>query len=204
MMGGFRPDAHTLQGQADLTADILAFVLRCDVHIAGIVIGLFGRCAVFIQFEQIELHFRAEGEGVAGSFRVVDRLLQQGTDITFKGGAVRIGDGAEHSGHLAVFRPPGKDGEGIGVRVQKQIRAGLIAEAGDGRSVDGNATGEGPIQLRRHNGNVFRFSGHIAECQPKEFHILLLHKLHDFLLRILHIHTCLPFDCRGSHPRGSL
>ena len=117
-------------------------------------------------------------------------LLQNAAGIVDEQIAVLIRNGAEHPNHAAMLGPPGQNGDGCTVRVQKQIRMYLIAEAGNGGSVNGNAVFEGPLQLVGHNGDIFRPALYITEGQSNEFDIFLLNILHDFLWRVFHIHTC--------------
>ena len=111
MVGAFRPDAHALQRQADLPADILPLVCRGNVHVTGMVIGNFGRLAVLVPLEQIKLHLCSEGKGQPGLFCILYRFLQQTPGIRSDHGAVRLGHGAEHPHHPPMFRPPGQHTE---------------------------------------------------------------------------------------------
>ena len=71
--------------------------------------------------------------------------------------------------------------------MEEQIGMHLIAEAGDGRGIDGNTVLKSPLQLLGHDGNILIASVYIAEGKADEFHILLLDILHDFLGRVFHI-----------------
>ena len=79
--------------------------------------------------------------------------------------------------------------------MEEQIGMHLVAEAGDGGSIDGNAVLKGSLQLLGHDGNVLIASVYIAEGKADEFHILLLDILHDFLWRVFH--NTLPFRNPG-------
>lgn len=54
--------SHLLKRQANFPAHILAPVLGGNVQIPGVVIGGFGRLAVFVPTEEIKLHLGAEGK----------------------------------------------------------------------------------------------------------------------------------------------
>ena len=54
MVGGFRLNSHALQRQADLPADVLALVVRGDIHIGCPVVGNVRRFAVFIQLKEVK------------------------------------------------------------------------------------------------------------------------------------------------------
>ena len=186
VMAGLRADTHPLQGQTDLPADILAFVLGGNIHVAGMVIGNFNGFAVVIQPEQVELQLRTDGKHVTGPGRVLHRPLQNAAGIMDKQYSVLIRNGAVHPHHPAAFRPPGQHRQRGGVGMQEQIRMHLIPEPGNGGGIDGNAVFKGPFQLMGHDGDVLGMPPHITERQADELHILLLDILHDLLGCVLH------------------
>ena len=77
-------------------------------------------------------------------------------------------------GCLALLRTPGQHHDGVGLRVQKEVGVGLVPEACDGGGVDGDAVGEGPLQLRGHDGYILGLARHIAEGQTYPFQSVLL------------------------------
>ena len=77
--------------------------------------------------------------------------------------------------------------------MEKQVGMHLVAEAGDGGSVDGNAVLEGAFQLVGHDGDILLgLPKHVAERKADELHVLLLNELYDLLRRIFHTATNLP------------
>ena len=58
----FRENSHLLQCQTDLTADILSFIIRRNVHIACLIIGSQCCLTVFIQPKKVKLDFGAKRE----------------------------------------------------------------------------------------------------------------------------------------------
>ena len=192
VVGALRTNAHPLQHQADLPADRFPPVIRRDVHVARTVIGDPGGLAVFVQTEQIELHLRAKCKAEALGLGGRRRPLQDAPRIPFKGPAVRIGDVAEHPHHLALLRPPRKLDQRGGVRVEQQIGADLAAEALHRRGVKGDPVGEGPLELGGHDRHVVLLSIDVAEGQTDKLDVLLLHELHYFFRRVLHVLTCFP------------
>lgn len=85
-----------------------------------------------------------------------------------------MGNAAEHAHNSAVFWSPGKYHQGIRFWMEQQIRFGFIAEACNGRTVNGNAIGKSPRQFIRHDGDIFLFAKNIAKCQTDEFDIFFL------------------------------
>ena len=65
MVRAFGHDAHLLERQAYLAADILALIQRRDIHIASVIVGNSGSVSVFISLEKIELHLGLEVEAIA-------------------------------------------------------------------------------------------------------------------------------------------
>ena len=135
VVGALRPDAHLLQRQADLAADVLAAVLGGYVHVARVVVGDAGRLAVLVALEDVKLHLGAEGKAVARVLGPLHGAAQQRAGVRLKGAAVGILYVAEEPDDLAVFGPPGQLCKRARVGVQEHIRAHLAAEARDGRGV---------------------------------------------------------------------
>ena len=192
MVGAFRPDAHALQRQADLPADVLPLISRGNIHISGVVIGDAGGLAVLIPAEQVKLHLRAEGERQPRRLCILHSLFQQAPGIRLDDLTAGTADCAEHPHHAAMLRPPRKHAEGTGIGMQQQIGVNLAAEAGDGGAVNGDAIAERPIQFRGHDGNVLLAAFHIAEGHSDELHVLLRRILFDFFHRIPHYAPAFP------------
>ena len=167
------------------------------------VIGLLGGFAQLVPLEEIELHLRTEGEGNAHVLGLTHRLTEQLAGVGLEGGAVGPDDAAEHAGHPAMVGPPGQQAQRGRVRLQKQVGAHLIAEAGDGRGVKGDAVLKRPVKLVGMDGDILLPPRQVAEGQADELDVLLRHILPDFLFGILHSQA-LPFSvCRIHLPIGA-
>ena len=191
MVGAFRADAHLFKRQADLAADVLALILGRNVHVPGAVVGDRGRFAVFVPPEEIKLHLRTKRERNAHRRGVVYRLLQQRAAVTLKGCAVRAQNAAEQARHTPVIRPPREQTERRGVRLQKEIRAQFVAEAGDSGGVKRDAGGKRAVERIRQNGHVLLVAGQVKKRHAKELDVLLRDILPDLGLGILHCCSCL-------------
>ena len=71
-------------------------------------------------------------QGNAHVLGLTHRLTEQLAGVGLEGGAVGPDDAAEHAGHTAMIGPPGQQAQRGRVRLQKQVRMHLVAEAGDG------------------------------------------------------------------------
>ena len=60
VVGGLRLDAHVDKSKADLPADILSFVLRGHIHVAGPVKGDLCGIPILIRLEKVEFHLRSK------------------------------------------------------------------------------------------------------------------------------------------------
>ena len=189
VVGALRLDAHLLQHQADLPADMLSLVVGGDIHVAGLVVGDGGGPAVFIELEEIEFHLRAEGEVAALGGGIGHGFFQDAAGVPLEGPAIGVENIAEHPHDLALLRPPRKLDQRGRVRPQQQVGTGLAAKAINGRGVDGDAVFKGAAQLAGHDGHVVLPAVDIAEGQADEPDVLLLYELHDLFLRILHSST---------------
>jgi hypothetical protein len=83
-------------------------------------------------------------------------------------------------------QPPGQHCQGIWVRVQQQVRIGLVPKARNGGAVKGDALGKGSGQLPRQDGDILLPAKYIAEGQPDKLNILFLYILQNLVLRIFH------------------
>ena len=175
MVGALRGNAHALQHQADLPADVLPLVLRGYVHIARMVKGLGGGVSVGIGLKKVELKFRADLHGDPLAFCLPHRIRQQSPAVHGVGPPIGIADIAKHPHHLAPAGPPGKIRQGFRDGEQEQVRLLHPAEAPHSGAIKGNALGERAFELLGHDGNIFLFSRSVAEDQANELHILLLH-----------------------------
>ena len=179
-MGGFRGNTHLHKRIANVPAQVLARVQRIHIHVARLIDGLICSASPIIPSEYIELHLRAEFHFHASRPRFLHRRLEHIAGVALKGRAVRIDDIAEHAAYSAVCGSPGNDGNGGGIRSQKQIAADVRIEAGDGSSVNGDAVFHGPLQLSRHDRDILLCSEHVKICQPYKFNIVFFYKFSDF------------------------
>ena len=106
MVGAFRFYAHSLKRQANLTADVLALIVRGNVHIARVVVGNLCRLSVLVAGEKIKFHFGTEGEVDALFPCVLDRIFEYCPCVRTERSAVKASDGAEHSDNSAMLRTP--------------------------------------------------------------------------------------------------
>ena len=58
-------DPHLLERQTNLTAHVLSFIERRDIHISRIIIGNTGVLCVAVRLEQIELQLGFEVEAIS-------------------------------------------------------------------------------------------------------------------------------------------
>ena len=190
VVGAFGLYAHLFEGQANFSSDVFALVLGGNVHISRLVVGLLCGLALLVSFEKIKFHFRAEekfdsllGGGLYGIF-------EDFSSVGVKVATVGKGNVAKHTNHPPVLRPPGKDGNGVGIGMKQQIGMNLAPEAVDRRSVDGNAVFKGSFDLVRHYGNIFLLAENIAKGETYKFYVLLLDILHYFIGCVAHFSAC--------------
>ena len=188
-MGELHRDPHLFEHEADLAADILALIIRCDVHISGAVAGCIGALAVGAVFEKIKLHLRAEGKAQPARLRLRGGALQKGARVPGRRRAVGVGHVAEHAHDAPGLRPPGEADERPRVRVEEKIGAHRAAEARDRRSVKRDAVAERALKLRRHDGDILLPPVSVAERKADKLHIRLTDIFHYLLRGVLHLHT---------------
>ena len=80
-------------------------------------------------------------------------------------------DVADQPGHLAVLGPPGQDGQGGGVRFQKQVLMGCLQQSG---GVERDAVSDGTVQFPWHDGNIFHISKRVAKGHANKFYVIFL------------------------------
>ena len=101
MVGTFRADTHIVKIEADFAADVFALVVRCNIHIAGIVKGDFRAVSVLIGLEKVKLKFGAEVYGNTLFGGCFYRVFQNFPRVFFKRRTVGAPDIAEHSDNLS-------------------------------------------------------------------------------------------------------
>ena len=102
-------------------------------------------------------------------------------------------DIADQPGHPAVAGPPGKNGEGVQVRVEILVRLVDPHEPLDGGAVKHDLVVDRLLDLRRSNGHVLQLAENIGELQANELHILLFDFANDVFLCVQHCKTPLSF-----------
>ena len=187
VVGALRENAHALQRQADLPADVLSFVLRRHVHIARLVEGFLGGLALLVQTEKVKLHLRTEAEFITLCRGVRHGPAQKGAGVSVKGRAVRVDDVAEHMRHPPALGAPGQLLQRVGVGAQEKVAALVHVKAADGGGVKGDAVVEGAGQLPRHDRHVALLAVNVAERHADELDVLLQNILHHFIAGVFHV-----------------
>ena len=179
--------AHLLHGQADVAAQVLACVQRGHVEVTAEVDGDAGGAAMVIVLEQIEL---ALGPHVAGQPQLAEtaaHLAQEPPAVAAKGVAVRPFHVAEELHHPALGGTPGQDGHGGEVGPEHQVALFHLHEPGNGAAVKADAVLQRLGQVPGQHGDVLLCAEDVAEGEPHEFDVVVLHKIQDILLgRIAH------------------
>ena len=85
-----------------------------------------------------------------------------------------------------MLRPPRQQSKRIGLRMEKEIRVGFIAETGYSRGVKGDSVFKGSGKLFRHDGYVLLPAEYVAESDADEFYVLFLYVLYYLFFGILH------------------
>ena len=122
--GGIQP--HLLQGQTDLTACVFALVQRCNVQITALVAGNPGGLSCHVGLEQIELTACSHFALIALFLERLHGLPEIPAQVALIGCAVHVIQLAEKADHTSRLGPPGQDGQGGGVRFQKQVLMGCL------------------------------------------------------------------------------
>ena len=186
MVGALREDAHPLQRQANLTANVFALVLRGHVHVSRLIERFLRGLALLVELEEVEFHFRAEAERIALRRGFLRRRAQQRPAVPVKGCAVGADDVAEHVGHTAALGPPGQLLQRVGVGAQEEVGALVHIKAADGRGVERNAVFKGAGQLPGHDRHVALFTVNVAKGHADKFDVLLQNILHHFIRCVFH------------------
>ena len=189
-------DAHALEPQHRLLAQLRTDVVRGEVEVAGRVERLrFGAGA-----EVEELHLGPDEEGEALLPGPLEVPLQHEARIAQERLAGRGLDVAEH---------PGDDGFVVGRREQlERVRVGLgdhvgfldAAVALDRRAVEGHALFQGHFELGRRDLDGLQEAEDIGEPQPHEAHSALLDRSQYVLELALHA-SSVRSVCEGSAGR---
>ena len=169
MVAGLDADAHLLEGEDGLAAEVAGAVEGGQVEVAALVEGV--GCVGAIEVEVFDLRANVEGEAEGGGTLQV--ALEHVAGVALEGGAVREVDVAEHAGHAALAGAPGKDLEGSGVRDGGHVGLAGAGEAGDGPAVEADALFERLFQLFESDRKALEGAENIGEPEADELHILL-------------------------------
>ena len=113
------------------------------------------------------------------------RPLEDRAGAPFVRGPVRGDDVAEKPDDPPGRRPPGKGGDGAGVRLQVKGGGGVLKPF-HRRLFKGNSFGKGTLQLPRHDADVFRDAEEVAEGETDEFDVVFLDKGKHFRNGVVH------------------
>ncbi len=174
---GFRLDAHFLERQADLTADVFRLVQRCDVEIFAVVVRDGGRVPGLVHLEQVELAGGAHRDRIARLARALERLTQHMAAVTLERAAVRILDVAVEADDAALRRAPRQNGQRGRIGEEQQIAVVHVQKAAQRGGVEVDAVLKGAHQLGRHDGDILLVAQNIAEGETDELDVVLLDKL---------------------------
>ena len=187
MVAALGVEAHLLQSQADIAADVLAFVERGRLEVTAFVEGDAGRLSVLVPLEEVKLAFGSDGKGVAQLLRLGFGVLEQAAAVAGKAAAVGVLDVAEHADGPSLGGPPGHDGDGGGVGFEKKVRLVGVEESPDGRSVEADAIPERPLKLLAGDADVLHVAENVAERELDEPDILLLDEFQNGCFRVVHV-----------------
>ena len=178
-------DAHRLEAEHGLLAELRAEVVGGEVEVAGAVERLHPLGGAGVE----ELHLGADEEGEAllpGPFEVA---LQHVARVAVERVAREDLNVAEHAGDRGVGVAAGQQLERVGVGLGQHVGFLDPAVALDGRAVEGHALLEGDLQLGRRDLHRLEETEHVGEPKPDETHAALLDGAQDVLQLALHAHS---------------
>ncbi len=180
-------EAHLLDGQADVAADVLAGVQRRYVEIAAKVDGDAGGAAPVVVLKQIELALGTHVAGKAQFAELAAHLAQEAAAVAAEGDVVRLFHVAEELHHPALSRAPGQDGHGGQVRPEQQVALLHVHEARDGAAVEADAIFQRLGKVACQHGDVLLEAEDVTEREADKFYVVVLDEIEDVLLcRITH------------------
>jgi len=168
-------DAHGLQGEDDVAADVVAEVQRRGVEVAALVQDL----GALVVGEQEELQLRTHVVGQALLGGLGQDALQAVAGVAGVGRAVGVDHVAEHAGDRAVGGPPGADLEGGRIGHGHHVRLVDAAEAQDRGTVEAHAFLKGGLELLGRDLEAFQRAQDVHEPVLDEADIVVLDRLHD-------------------------
>ena len=101
MMGGLGCDAHFLQGEADIAAQVFSAVQRFNIHVSRPVDGGRSRLSLFVPAENIKFHLGTKLDFYSAFCRRPHSLAQDVPGIPFKRSPVGPGHITEDPAHTA-------------------------------------------------------------------------------------------------------
>ena len=176
-------DAHRLEHEDRLLAQLRHHVVRREVEEPGVVegLGLLGR------LEVEELHLRRGEEREALLAGALEVALQHVARVAGEGLAVEVLDVAEHAGDRGVAAAPGQQLEGGRVGPGEHVGFLDPAVALDGRAVEAHALLEGAFELGRRDRERLQLAEHVGEPEAHEAHAALLDGAQHVLVPALHV-----------------
>ena len=178
-------DAHRLEAQHGLLAELGAEVVGGEVEVAGVVerLHLLGGAGVE------ELHLGADEEGEALLPGALEVALQHVAGVAVERVARKDLYVAEHPRDGRVGVTTGQQLEGVRVGLGQHVGFLDPAVALDGRAVEGHALLEGDLELGRRDLDRLQEPEHIGEPEADETHAALLDGAQDVLQLALHAHS---------------
>ena len=181
MVGVLHGNAHLLQGEHRVAAQVGGGIERRQIEIAAVVEHLGALGVLEVEVLQLGPH----DERVAGLGGPTHYALQHMARISRVGFPFRRADVADHAGHGVGLGAPGQDLEGGGVGKGQHIRLLRRREPLDAAGVEAHALLEGALQLAGHHREGLHVAQNVGEPEPNEMHIPALHRFQDeVLLRI--------------------
>ena len=202
VVGVLDVDAHLLQGEDGLAAQVGARVERRQVEVAALVERL-RHAALRLRRAEVEvLELGADVVGVeAHLLGPFERAAHDPARVALVRAAAGHADVTEHArDRVLLLRAPGQEVEGRRVRHGEHV--GLLdrVEAGDRGPVEAHPAFEGVVELGGVDREALQLSQDVGEPEPDEAHVVLFAELDDILggLRAV-CHCC---DCLLGSGRG--
>ena len=181
MVGVLHRDAHLLQGEHRVTAQVGSVVETRQVEIPAVVEHL-GRMLV-LKVEELKLGPYVKH--VAHIERALDLACEHLARVALEGLAVGRADVAEHASHRVALRAPREHLKGRGVGEGEHVAFARAAKALDAAAIEAHAVLEGVLELARDNGERLHVAEHVGKPEADEVDIAALDGLeHEILFRI--------------------
>ena len=185
-------DAHFLEGEDGLAAQVNGLVVRDEVEIAA-VIQHFRLALAALEVEVLQLG--ADIEGVTKLRSLRELALEDIARIGGAGLALGGDDVAEHPrDRTALLRPPRQQRERARIRHGDHVALVNPGEALDGRSVKTHALFQSLLQLADGDGEALQVPEDIGEPQADELDVVGL-GLFENVLFVLHLCPNSFLDC---------